>query len=113
MLMIGIIFFIMTAIFGTIILSAILKNMPTPKPVVFLHGAGALIAILVMASFLAAGHFNTLFVISFVLFILAALGGLTLFTIDMQGKPIPKAIALIHPLVALSALLLLIIYFLQ
>jgi hypothetical protein len=56
---------------------------------------------------------SPLLLTSIILFILAALGGLTLFTIDMKHKPIPKFLALLHPLLAVIGLIVLIIYALQ
>jgi len=49
-------------------------------------------------------------IISLTLLILGALGGLTLFIIDVRGGTIPKLVAVLHPLVAISGLIALIIY---
>lgn len=111
MLIIGILFLLLTILFGAIILTAILKNKPTPKPIVLLHGSCALFAILVLASYIAAGHTEYLLVTSIILFVLAAIGGLTLLTFDIKHKPISKAIILGHPIIALSGFIVLIIYF--
>lgn len=113
MLIFALILFVLAALFGLIILKAILKNKHTPKPIVLLHGSAAILAILIIASYIAAGHAATLLLTSLVLFVLAALGGLVMVTKDVQGKPIPKAIALIHPLIGLAGLIVLIIYMLQ
>lgn len=43
------------------------------------------------------------------LFILAALGGLTLFTLGLKKKPVPKLLAIIHPLVAIAGLITLVV----
>ena len=113
MITLAIILFIIAAIFGLVILTAILKNQPTPKPFVFLHGPLALIALILIIVYAVAQGASALLVTSIVLFILAALGGLTLFTIDMTNRPIPKMIAMLHPLIAAAGLIVLIIYVLQ
>lgn len=114
MLISAIILFIIAAIFGLVILTAILKDKPTPKPFVFIHGPVAAIAlIIVIINLVMQGFASPLLITSVVLFVLAAIGGLTLLTIDMTNKPIPKKIAMMHPLVAAAGLIALIIYVLQ
>jgi len=113
MLVIGMLFLLLTILFGAIVLTAILKNKKTPKPIVLLHGCAALFSILVLASYIAAGHFDYLLITSVVLFILAALGGLSLLIIDVLHKSISKVIIIVHPLIALSGFIVLFIYFLH
>lgn len=113
MLVVSLILLGFVVLFGLIVLRSILKNQRTPKPIVLLHGSAALLAILAIASYVASGHTDTLLIISLSLLILAALGGLTLFYMDSKGKPIPKVIAIVHPLIGLSGLLALIIYLFQ
>ena len=109
MLITAIALFALAAIFGLVALTAILKNKPTPKPAVFIHGGVAAIALLlvILAVAKSAGPSP---IASLVLFIVAALGGFALFAIDMQKKPVPKLLALVHPLVAAIALVLLILF---
>ena len=109
MLKLAIGLFIVGALFGAIVLIAILRNKPTPKPVVFIHGGFVALALVLLLITVFTGKTNLLIDISVALFVLAALGGFTLFFIDMQNKPIPKLLAIIHPLVAATALVLLII----
>jgi hypothetical protein len=113
MLVTAIVLFIVAAVFGLIILTAILRNQPTPKPVVFIHGPIAATALLLVIIYMVTKGASPLLITSIVLFILAALGGLTLFTIDMSKRPIPKLLAMLHPLVAVAGLIVLIIYVLQ
>lgn len=109
MLSLAIGLFILAAFFGLIVLVAILTNRPTPKPVVLIHGGFALTALSILIYFIVKNH-GIGPITSLVLFVLAALGGLTLFTMDMSKKPIPKAIAIVHPLVAAAGLITLILY---
>lgn len=109
MLQLAIILFVIAACFGLYVLIHVLTNRPTPKPAVFTHGGFAALALLIVL-YSAYAVPNALLVTSAVIFVLAALGGLTMFYYDMTNKPIPKVIAIIHPLVAVIALLLLIVY---
>lgn len=113
MLIAAIILFIIAAIFGLIVLTAILKDKPTPKAAVFTHGPIAAIALIIVIIYAVMGHMHPLLITSIVLFVLAALGGLTLFTIDMRKKTIPKLLAILHPILAVIALITLIVYVLQ
>lgn len=113
MLIMAIVLFIIAAIFGLTVLTAILKNQPTPKSYVFTHGPIAATALIIVIIYAMMGHMHPLLITSIVLFILAALGGLTLFTIDMRKRPIPKFLAVLHPILAVTALVTLIIYVLQ
>lgn len=109
MLHIAVFLFIMAAIFGSIILFAILNKRPTPKPIVYIHGSIALVALLALIAGVATTKASTLLIVSVCLFILAALGGLTMLSLDIRKKPIPKSMALGHPTLALIALAILII----
>ena len=112
MLLVAIVLFIIAALFGLFVLVHILRNKPTPKAFVFIHGSIAVIAVLIVAyaTFLRA---NPWLIASLSVFIIAALGGLTLFSFDMSKKPIPKLLAVVHPLVAVIGLLILIAYVIQ
>lgn len=110
---VSIILFIIAAILGLIILTAVLKDRATPKPIVFIHGPIAAIALIIAIVYLFTGHADPLLIASVILFVIAALGGLTLFTIDMRDRPIPKFLAVLHPIFAATGLVLLIIYALK
>lgn len=113
MLIATIFLFVIAACFGVVLLSAILKNKKTPKPVVFIHGCVAGLALLILITYIATGNTSPLLITSATLFVLAALGGLAMFTKDISKQPIPKVIAVLHPIIAISALVILVIYVLQ
>ncbi len=113
MLILAIVLFVIAAIFGLFILKAILKDKPTPKFFVYLHGPVAAAAILLVIIYMYTSGASPLLLTSLTLFILAALGGLTLLTLDLSKKPIPKLLALLHPVIALAGLITLIMYVLQ
>jgi hypothetical protein len=109
MLYISIIIFLITAVFGVIIASAILRNQPTPKPIVYIHGLfGAVALALVVIYVIQHGEKNPM--ISLVLLIIAALGGFILFARDMTKKPGPVALVIVHALVAVAGVLGLLLF---
>ncbi len=109
MLITAIVLFVVAAIFGLMNLVPILKNKPTPKPSVFIHGGvaaiGLLLVILAVAKATGPSPVSAL-----ILFVIAALGGFALFGIDMQKKPVPKWLAVLHPIIAAVGLILLIVF---
>jgi hypothetical protein len=113
MILTAIIFFLFAAIFGAVLLTKVLKDHPTPKPVAVIHGAIASIALLMLIVYVINGHTAPLLIASLVIFVIAALGGFTMFIIDISKKPIPKVAAVFHPLLAISGVILLIIYLFQ
>lgn len=113
MLAIAIGLFVLAAVFGFVVLRAILKEKGTPKKFVILHGTMAISAIFVLIVYMLLTGSAPQLITSLIFFVFAALGGLTLLTIDLKKKPIPKVIAMVHPIVALVGLVLLIRYFLQ
>ena len=112
MLLIAIILFLIAAGFGAVVLFNILQDKPTPKPFVYTHGTIAAIALL-MVIYYVYTHPTHAPLTSLVIFLIAALGGFTMFFIDMKKKPVPKALALLHPLLALIALLALVVFVLS
>lgn len=110
MLTAAIILFLVGALFGLIVLISILRDQPTPKTAVFIHGPLVATGLILVLITLYYGPHDTLLLVSASLFILAALGGLTLFTIDMSNKRIPKILAVGHPILAVIALLTLLYY---
>jgi hypothetical protein len=110
MLIPAIIIFMIAAIFGLVVLISILKNMPTSKPVAFTHGILAGMALIVTIIYAITSHMSFLLLLSIVFFVLAALGGLTMFAADLRNRPISKIIAVFHPLLAVTALVLLVVH---
>jgi len=109
MLPTAIVLFIIAAVFGLITLVAILKNSPTSRSTVLMHGAVAAAGLLIVlfAVVQAAGPAP---VTSLVLFLIAAAGGFILFAVDMRKKPVPKWLALLHPVLAVLGLVSLVIF---
>jgi len=109
MLITSIIIFAIAAVLGLIIITALLKDKPTPKPVVFTHGILAATALVILVVFTVNNPAHSP-VLSLVLFVVAALGGFVLFARDMSKKPGPKALAVIHALAAVVGFLILLAF---
>jgi len=109
MLIVIIIVFAAAAVFGLLNLLAILGNKHTNKPVVFVHGILAAAALVLLIIFTINSTGNSP-VISLILFIIVALVGFFLFARDLSKKPGPKAVAIIHGLVAVISFILLLIF---
>lgn len=108
MLLTAILLFVIAAVFGLIIFTKIMQDRPTPKLTVIIHGGLSLIALLIVIYYVC--YHETTPLISLVLFIAAAFVGLVMFYMDMRKKPVPKWLALVHPLIVAIALLLLIVF---
>jgi hypothetical protein len=100
--------FVVAAVFGLVNLIAILQNKPTPKVSVFLHGGIAAVGLLMVVVYVMK-HTPSLLG-SLTAFVVAAIGGFILFGIDMAKKPVPKWLAIIHPLIAATGLIMLIAF---
>lgn len=108
MLITTIILFGLAAILGLVLITKVLKDRETPKPVVYSHGAAAAAGlVLLILAYINRG--GSLLMISVLLFVVAALGGFILFGRDLTGKGIPKWLAVVHALAAVSGFVLLLI----
>jgi hypothetical protein len=109
MLNISIFLFALAAVLGLIVLLSLLKKKETPKPVVYAHGLAAAIALVLLIIYGVQNpdHFPRL---SIILFALAAIGGFYLFFNDMQKKPGPVAVAIVHALAAVAGFVILLLF---
>ncbi len=112
MLVAAIILFVIGAIFGAINLAAILQNRATSRAIASLHGLFVIIALAIVVRDIV-GYVGERPLLSMWLFIGAAGLGFILYVMDMRGNPLPKALAMIHPAVAMAALVILIAYVAQ
>lgn len=110
MLLLAIFLFLFASAFGVAILIAVLQDEPASKLVLLLHGSIAGTAILAMIGYVIIYGAAPLLIASLILFLIAALGGLTLFVLARKRKSVPKLLVIIHPLVALAGLITLVIY---
>lgn len=106
MLTTAIILFAIAAVFGLILLTAILRSKDTPKPVVYLHGLIAGIGLVLLIVYSMNPDSKSV-ALSLTLFIIAAIGGFILFGRDLTKKPGPKWLALVHALAAVTSFIIL------
>jgi len=108
MLISTVILFALAAVLGLVLITKVLKGEETPKPVVYLHGAAAAVAlVLLIIAYMRQG--DTLLMTSVLIFVVAALGGFVLFGKDISNKAIPKWLAVVHALAAVTGFVLLLI----
>ena len=100
-------FFALAAILGMILLSYVLRGKETPKGVVFTHGPLAAIGLVLLVVYTVNQPGP---VESIVLFTIAALGGVVMLTRDLSGKKIPKWLAVLHGLIAVSGFIFLLVF---
>lgn len=95
-------FFLLAGVLGIYLLTYVLQDKNTPKGVAFTHGPLAAIGLVILIIY---AFMNTPSpIVSIILFILAAIGGLTLIIRDLTGKSLPKWMAIGHGVIALIAL---------
>lgn len=100
--------FSMTAILGMYLISLVLNNKPTPNVVSLFHGLFAVTGIVLLIVYCngnSAGPMTTIIVFS-----IAALGGLTMLVRKLNGKTIPKWLAVTHGLIAVVGFILLLVF---
>lgn len=99
MLYAAVIFILLAALLGLYLLSFLLQNKNTPKGIAFIHGPLAATGLIILIIY--ACLYKPAPLLSIVLFVLAALGGVMLISRDILGKSVPIWMALGHGLTAL------------
>ncbi|MGE5401665.1 MAG: hypothetical protein ACM3S2_14790 [Ignavibacteriales bacterium] len=109
-MVIAIVLFAAGALFGLHILTHVLQNKATPKVSVVVHGLLVAIGLVMVIAAEVIGGSGRLMT-SMIFFIIAALGGFVMVYFDIMKKQVPpKALAILHPILAAIGLVLLIIY---
>ena len=103
-------FFLLAVVLGIYLLSLVLRSKQISKRVAIIHGlfAAAGLILLVVYPF----YHHPAPILSMILFIFAALGGLTMMYKGMSGKPVPAWLACGHGTIALIAVATLIVFIL-
>lgn len=108
MLILAILFFALAALLGLYLLSFVLQDKNTPKGVAFTHGPLAATGLIILIIYAIFNHPSP--IVSIIIFVLAALGGVMLIYRDITGKSVPKWMAIGHGLVAIVGFIFLIIF---
>jgi hypothetical protein len=98
--------FALGALIGMYLLALVLQKKETPKFVAFIHGAFVAAALVLLIIYNSQHPGLTE---SIVLFVIAAIGGLTLIIRDLTGKSLPKWLAVGHGLIAVTGFIFLLV----
>lgn len=110
MLYLTIALFAVAAVIGLIIANAIIAKKPsTPKGAVVAHGLFAATGLGLLIYYVIENTERSPKV-SLILFVLAALGGAVLLVRDLQKKPGPVTLVVMHALIAVTAFALLLVF---
>lgn len=104
----AIVFFSAAALLGIYLLSLVLRGKETSKSIAITHGLMAATALVLLIVHTVKTGADIVQII--VLFVIAALGGIILFARDIRGKSLPKSLAIVHGLLAVSAFIFLLVY---
>ncbi len=109
MVIICIVLFACAAVFGVINLVRVVAADRAPRATVYIHGifAAAALVLLVVYSII---HSQAAPIVALILFIIAALGGFTLFGIDVVTKKPPKWLTFVHGGVAVVGFVFLLVF---
>lgn len=100
--------FALTAILGMTLISYVLQNKPTPKALAFIHGPFGAIGILLLIIY--AFYRSPSPLESIIIFIIAAFMGFILIFRDLTGRSIPKWLAVLHGLTAVTGFVFLLFF---
>lgn len=98
--------FAVAALGGVVLLTYVLRGIPTPKGLALGHGALAATGIVLLLVAMATGRMVP--PLSLGLFIAAALGGFFMLYRDLRHGHVPKPVALLHGVLAVAAFVLLV-----
>ena len=101
-------FFALSAILGMILLSFVLQGKHTPKALAFTHGPLAVVGVVLLIIYCTSHDPRP--IESLILFIIAATGGIILISRDLMGKTIPKWLAVVHGLIAVTGFVWLLVF---
>ena len=110
MLITALVLFILAAAGGMYLLSFILRDKQLPGKIAIIHGLVAATGVILLVVY--TFYHESAPVLSLVLFIIAALGGVTMGYKGMTGKPGPAWMALGHGTLAIIAVATLVVYIL-
>ena len=106
---VAIILFALAATGGGLLAYLRINNKALPLPLALAHGAAAASGLIALLLAVLNGPATTMSRVALGLFVAAALGGLTLFSFHLRGKPLPIPLVLDYGLAAVVALVVLLI----
>ena len=100
--------FALAAILGMILLSYVLRSKETPTGLMIGHGLFAVAGLVLLLNYTFTNTPGPME--STILFLIAALGGIIVMIRDVTKKPIPKWLAVVHGLVAVTGFIFLLVF---
>ena len=102
--------FAVAAVIGLILANAIIAKKPeTPKPAVVAHGIFAVAGLGLLIYYMVENP-ESYPKAALIVFVIAALGGITLLVRDLQKKAGPVGLVVVHALVAVAAFVMLLVF---
>jgi len=106
----ALVLFLTAALFGFHLLKHVLKNAPTPKGSLLFHSVFAAAGLAILIYHVWEGERGYLMT-ALVFLVVAALGGFVMgFTDLILKKNPPKALAILHPILAVTGVIFIILY---
>jgi hypothetical protein len=103
------ILFAVAALGGLLLATQHFRKAPLSLPVAIVHGGVAASAVVLLLISVLRGTSVGNAQLALVLFVVAALGGLFLFSHHLRNKPLPSPVVIIHALAAVLGFLLLVL----
>ncbi|HUI70050.1 MAG TPA: hypothetical protein VL354_05985 [Spirochaetia bacterium] len=101
--------FAIAAVFGVVNVVRIVAADRAPRATVYIHGVFAAVSLVLLLIY-SIIHSASAPIVALVLFIIAALGGFTLFGIDVATKKPPTWLGFVHGAVAVAGFVLLSVF---
>lgn len=101
-------FFLLAAMLGIYLLSLILRSKQVPKSVAIIHGLFAAAGVVLLIVYPL--YYHPAPILSLILFVFAALGGVTMAYKGISGQSVPAWMALGHGTMALIGIATLIVF---
>ena len=101
--------FALAALGGAVLGYLQLKRANAPLGLALLHGLLAVVGVILLIMSISQGAAGNVLMAALVLFLVAALGGLALFTIHLRRRPLPVMLIVLHALIAVAAFVALLV----
>jgi hypothetical protein len=102
MLTVAVVLFLVAALAGLVMATGIFRGRKPPIPLALIHGALAATALVLVLLVAAAPNAMPIVKYAAAGLVLAALGGFFLFSFHLRDKAHPKAVVVLHALLAVS-----------
>jgi len=98
--MIALVLFLAAAVGGLVMATMIFRERKPPLWIALLHGAAAATGLLLLAMIWLDGKATTPVLAALAVLVIAALGGFFLLSFHLRDKPHPKAVVVLHAVLA-------------